>query len=133
MPDETEGMSIEEAKAAAAAKAAAEAETADYRNYPRSPAPGTGPVPYEPTEPLTKSEEALPDPTPPEFPIGTPPENLTDMTGFKESAEASAALVTPPHCPTCRGRGFIGGAVCPDCDGTGIGPEVDPEPPDPNV
>lgn len=98
----------------------------DYRNYPRSPEPGKAPEPYAPTKSLAADEEALPDPTPPAFPIGTDPEVLadTDNTGGSTDQERmenkTAELVTPPHCPMCRGRGFIGGAVCPDCNGTGV-------------
>lgn len=129
MTDETEGMTPEEAKAAAAAAAK------DYRNYPRSPEPGKGPVPYAPEGPLPTVEG---EPAAPVFPIGSEPEVLADTntdggeTDQERMENKAPALETPAHCPMCRGRGFIGGAVCPDCGGSGVAPGG-AEPPDTNV
>ena len=100
----------EEVKKDAKAKEleAKELEKKDYRNYPRSPEPGKAPEPYAPTRSLAADEEALPDPTPPAFPIGTPPEVLadTDTSGGTTDQERmenkTAELETPAHCPTHR-------------------------------
>lgn len=128
---------VDKAKKAAYEKAAEEAhghgkegkvtkEKEDHRNYPRSPEPGKGPEPYPSEGPLPTVDG---DPTPPAFPIGTEPEPLgiepkttgdtTDMARIEAHNEATAGE-TPAHCPDCRGRGFIGGAVCPTCGGTGL-------------
>lgn len=99
-------------------------EEDDYRNYPQSPEPGKPPQPYPPAGGSLPTDDH-PDPAPPSFPIGTPPTVLapepTEGETDQERVDNMPKPETPAHCPTCRGRGFIGGTVCPDCDGTGLG------------